>query len=129
MEYGKTVARPGQIWQWSLDYPPGFLSDETFNHFSLMASTGKADDGTMNEIRAYLERRKNSDPGIGSVESARRPGEFTDGRASSLRRKNENEREGEPTIGAGYAARTSPKPGRDDGVVGEVEDWQKLEDW
>jgi eukaryotic-like serine/threonine-protein kinase len=60
-EYAKTTRRPGQVWQWSLDYLPGYLSDETFSHVSVSTELGEEVPEIKNELDFYLARRRNGD--------------------------------------------------------------------
>lgn len=58
--YGSLVTKPGQIWQWALDYPPGYLSDETLS-FLETSSNGMIDVHGKALLGEVLKRRSEAD--------------------------------------------------------------------
>jgi tetratricopeptide (TPR) repeat protein len=69
--YSSVVLKPGQVWQWALDYPPGYVSDEMFSFIKATSQVGVLDGGTREALKRYLLRRANGDDGIPDVEEAR----------------------------------------------------------
>ncbi|MBB5337838.1 protein kinase domain-containing protein [Tunturiibacter gelidoferens] len=70
--YSVTAFKPGQIWQWAIDFPPGYLSDETFSFVKTSLESGKVDSRVKVALDEYLKKRLYSDPGLIDVEQARR---------------------------------------------------------
>jgi eukaryotic-like serine/threonine-protein kinase len=70
--YGVLTSRPGQIWQWALDYPPGYLSDQTFSLVKSASEMGMVDKSIRQALAEYLLRRQNADEGIPDIEEAKR---------------------------------------------------------
>jgi hypothetical protein len=79
-EYAKTTSRPGQIWQWSLDYLPGYLSDETFSHVTTAMKIAGGGQQITSELESYLKRRGSSDSGLPDVEQGRQLADFWKGK-------------------------------------------------
>jgi len=71
-EYRKTTARPGQVWQWALDYPPGYLSDQEFSEIELAFEFGRADSRIKGNLDAFLGKRAGADRNLPDVKEARR---------------------------------------------------------
>jgi serine/threonine protein kinase/tetratricopeptide (TPR) repeat protein len=69
--YSELVTKPGQIWQWALDYPPGYLSDQMFSLVKSASEMGMVDKSIRQALAEYLLRRKNADEGIPDVEEAK----------------------------------------------------------
>jgi serine/threonine protein kinase/tetratricopeptide (TPR) repeat protein len=69
--YSFVVLKPGQIWQWALDYPPGYVSDEMFSFIKAASQVGVLDGGTKEVLRRYLLRRANADDDVPDVQAAR----------------------------------------------------------
>lgn len=69
-EYRKTTVRPGQVWQWCLDYPPGYLSDEEFLEIKTAFEFGMINSEGEGSLNVYLQRRTGSDSGLPDVMEA-----------------------------------------------------------
>jgi tetratricopeptide (TPR) repeat protein len=63
--------RPGQVWQWALDYPPGYLSDQTFEEIRVTSECKTNDSSLAHELNRYLEQRRNADANTPDVDEAR----------------------------------------------------------
>jgi len=70
--YAALVSKPGQIWQWALDYPPGYLSDETLALLKVSSQRAQLDTGGKAVLSGYLKRRLHADHDVTDVEEAKR---------------------------------------------------------
>ena len=70
--YSALALKPGLMWQWAIESPPGYLSDETFSFARAASSYGRADGRIESELRQYLGRRFLADAGLAEVEEAKR---------------------------------------------------------
>jgi serine/threonine protein kinase/tetratricopeptide (TPR) repeat protein len=70
--YSVLASKPEQIWQWPLDYPPGFESDETFSFVKTASKLGKNDPELRAALISYLKTRVVADKGLREVEEAKR---------------------------------------------------------
>jgi tetratricopeptide (TPR) repeat protein len=70
-EFGRFVSRPGEIWQWPLDYFPGYLSDRVFSYIKLSYFLHKEDDNTRARLLRYVQSHTGADYGLADVEEAR----------------------------------------------------------
>jgi serine/threonine protein kinase/Flp pilus assembly protein TadD len=69
--YSVLAMKPGQIWQWALDYPPGYFSDTTLAYIKAASLQGTLDGRTKNALRGYLSRRANADEVLNDIQQAR----------------------------------------------------------
>jgi tetratricopeptide (TPR) repeat protein len=69
--YSGLAMKPGQIWQWALDYPPGYFSDTTLAYIKAASLQGALDDQTKNALRGYLLRRSRADDVLNDIQQAR----------------------------------------------------------
>jgi eukaryotic-like serine/threonine-protein kinase len=83
------VSKPGQVWQWSLNYPPGYLSDETLSSIRAAYASGKVEPRTNTDIDQYLRRRSRSDIGLQDVEEAKRLASLLSEPQKQIRRKSQ----------------------------------------
>ena len=70
--YSAFALRPGLVWQWAMENPPGYLSDETFSFAKAASSYGRTDVRIETELSQYLGRRSLADAGLPEVEEAKR---------------------------------------------------------
>ena len=67
-----SASNPGQIWQWALSYPPGFLSDALFASVKAASRCGQVDAQMKKQLAQYLDWRSGADPQLPAVVEARR---------------------------------------------------------
>jgi serine/threonine protein kinase/tetratricopeptide (TPR) repeat protein len=70
--YSILALRPGQVWQWPMDYPPGYQADETLLYVQAASRMGKVDRIVQAGLTRYLKTRAHSDEGLRGVEEAKR---------------------------------------------------------
>jgi len=70
-EYARAASRPGEIWQWPLDYFPGYLSDEILSFVQLSSALHKLDATAKAQLAGYLERHAQADKRLPDVEQAK----------------------------------------------------------
>jgi len=70
--YFTLASEPGQVWQWAMDYPPGYVSDETFAFIAAALSGDDVDIRAKSELKKYLSLRSRADAHLHDVEEARR---------------------------------------------------------
>lgn len=63
-EYKGFLRKPGQVWQWSLGYPPGYLGDTELNYVDAASACGLTDHSADLTLGEYLQRRRFADPHI-----------------------------------------------------------------
>jgi eukaryotic-like serine/threonine-protein kinase len=71
-ECARAVSTPGQIWQWPLDYFPGYWSDRVFCFVQLTVRLNKFDAIAKSQLQSYLKRHAESDKGLADVEQAQK---------------------------------------------------------
>jgi serine/threonine protein kinase/Tfp pilus assembly protein PilF len=70
--YLALVSRPGQVWQWAVGYPPGYLSDQIFAFVTAASPDNKVDAHAKSELNKYLNFRSRADTHLHDVEEAKR---------------------------------------------------------
>jgi serine/threonine protein kinase/tetratricopeptide (TPR) repeat protein len=70
--YSHLALNPGQVWQWPMDYPPGYQTDETFLYVQAASRMGKVDRIVQAGLTRYLKAKAHSDEGLRDVEEAKR---------------------------------------------------------
>jgi serine/threonine protein kinase/predicted negative regulator of RcsB-dependent stress response len=70
--YSVLALRPGQIWQWAMDYPPGYESDQAFSFVQAASRSGKVDERVQAVLTKYLKTRAHADNGLHDVEAAKK---------------------------------------------------------
>lgn len=71
-ENARFVSAPGAIWQWPLDFFPGYQSDRVFSFLQLSFALHKVDDGVRAQLAAYIKSHVDADKGLADVEQANR---------------------------------------------------------
>jgi tetratricopeptide (TPR) repeat protein len=69
--YSGLAMKPGQIWQWALDYPPGYFSDTVLAYGKAASLQGALDARAQNALRGYLLRRASADEALNDIRQAR----------------------------------------------------------
>ncbi len=69
--YSTAVSKSGQIWQWALDYPPGYVSDEIFSFTKAAAENGTLDGSAREALRRYTRLRAGADTDVPEVQDAK----------------------------------------------------------
>ena len=71
-ENARFVSAPGAIWQWPLDFFPGYQSDRVFSFVQLSFALHKVDAGVRTQLVAYIKSHVDADKGLADVEQANR---------------------------------------------------------
>ncbi|MFI5070131.1 MAG: protein kinase, partial [Terriglobales bacterium] len=70
--YSKLTLNPGQVWQWALDYPPGYLSDQTLAFLKISSERAQLDVRSKALLSEYLTRRSQADSDVADMIEAKR---------------------------------------------------------
>jgi eukaryotic-like serine/threonine-protein kinase len=71
-ECSRAASSPGQIWQWPLDYFPGYWSDRVICFVHLTLGLDKFDATAKTQLESYVKRHAESDGGLAEVEQAQK---------------------------------------------------------
>jgi eukaryotic-like serine/threonine-protein kinase len=70
--YSVLTAKPGFVWQWPQDYPPGYCSDISFAFARLAVRSAKSEGRGRQLLESYVRRRSQADPDLHDVQEAKK---------------------------------------------------------
>lgn len=69
--YHRSVFGAGRVWQWPLDYSPGYTSDSFLSYASLSFELRTSDPNIEAELQRYAQRRSHADAELEDVKKAK----------------------------------------------------------